>query len=70
MLEPRLKTPRLNNLTLSYARRSVEYEAVMTDLALMGAIPKETCEQLTGRRFAEHLKLPPTYPVPVTEEKA
>jgi hypothetical protein len=53
-----MKDPRLNNMTLGYARRSIEYEAIMTDLALLGAITKETCEALTGIKFADYLELP------------
>jgi hypothetical protein len=59
-----MRQPRLNNLTLSYARRSVEYEAVMTDLVLMGAIPKEVCEAFTGTKFADSLKPPAGFTPP------
>jgi hypothetical protein len=34
------------------------YEAVMTDLALMGAIPKNVCEALTGHVIPEGIELP------------
>jgi hypothetical protein len=56
-----MKQPRLNNMTLGFARRSVEYEAVMTDLVLMGAIPKEVCEAFTGTKFADYLKPPEAF---------
>jgi hypothetical protein len=59
-----MKQPRLNNMTLSFARRSIEYEAVMTDLVLMGAIPKDVCEQFTGVKFADYLKPPAGYTPP------
>jgi hypothetical protein len=45
-------------MTLGFARRSIEFEAVMTDLVLMGAIPKEVCEAFTGTQFADYLKPP------------
>jgi hypothetical protein len=63
-----MKEPRLNNMTLGFARRSIEYEAVMTDLVLMGAIPKEVCEAFTGIKFADYLKPPEGYATPGTEE--
>jgi hypothetical protein len=56
-----MKPPRLNNMTLGFARRSLEYEAVLTDLVLMGAIPKEVCEAFTGIKFADYLKPPDAY---------
>jgi hypothetical protein len=59
-----MKQPRLNNMTLGFARRSIEYEAVMTDLVLMGAIPKEVCEAFTGVKFADYLKPPEGYTPP------
>jgi hypothetical protein len=34
------------------------YEAVMTDLALLGIIPKEVVEQLTSKQMSKALKLP------------
>lgn len=48
-------------MTLGFARRSLEYEAVLTDLVLMGAIPKEVCEAFTGIKFADYLKPPDAY---------
>jgi hypothetical protein len=63
-----MKEPRLNNMTLGFARRSIEYEAVMTDLVLMGAIPKEVCEAFTGIKFADYLKPPEGYTTPGMEE--
>jgi hypothetical protein len=48
-------------MSLDFARRSVEYEAVMTDLVLMGAIPKEVCEAFTSTKFADYLKPPAAF---------
>jgi hypothetical protein len=62
-----LRKPRLNNMTLGYQRRSVEYEAIMTDLVLMGAIPKEVCEKFTGTKFGEYLKAPEGYEAPTED---
>jgi hypothetical protein len=53
-----LKKPRLNNLQLAYQRNELTYEAVMTDLMLMGLIPKEVLEAFTGRQTADGLRLP------------
>jgi hypothetical protein len=36
----------------------------MTDLVLMGAIPKAVCEQFTGVKFADYLKPPAGYVPP------
>jgi hypothetical protein len=54
-----IKRERLNNLQLSYQRNELVYEAVMTDLYLMGVIPKDICEAFTGRKVSESVKLPP-----------
>jgi hypothetical protein len=56
-----LRRPRLNNLQLSYSRNDLIYEAVMTDLCLMGAITKETCEAFTGREMSSSVKPPERY---------
>jgi hypothetical protein len=53
-----LKKPRLNNLQLSYQRNDLTYEAIMTDLMLMGIVPKEVLEAFTGRQIADGLRLP------------
>ena len=54
-----LKPSRLNNMRLSFQRRDLNYEAVMTDLYLMGALPKEIVEKFTGRAIPDHITLPP-----------
>jgi hypothetical protein len=53
-----LKKPRLNNLQLSYQRNDITYEAVMTDLHLMGIIPKDVLEAFTGRQLADTVRIP------------
>jgi hypothetical protein len=53
-----LRRARLNNLTLSYQRNDLVYEAVMTDLHLMGIIPKEVLEAFTGRALGTNVQLP------------
>lgn len=53
-----LRRPRLNNLQLGYQRNELVYEAVMTDLYLMGIIPKEVVETFTGRQISDSVKLP------------
>ena len=67
MILQQLRRPRLNNMTLGYRRRSIEYEAIMTDLVLMGAIPKDVCEKFTGTKFADTLKAPEGYETPVED---
>jgi hypothetical protein len=54
-----LKKPRLNNLQLSYHRNDPTYEAVLTDLYLMGLIPKNVCEAFTGREVSPTVVAPP-----------
>jgi hypothetical protein len=53
-----LKKPRLNNLQLGYQRNELTYEAVMTDLYLMGIIPKDVCEAFTGREVSDSVQIP------------
>lgn len=53
-----LKKARLNNMKLSYARQTEVYEAVMVDLYLIGALPKEVVEKLTGREILDTLTAP------------
>jgi hypothetical protein len=53
-----LKKARLNNLQLSYQRNDLVYEAVMTDLHLMGIIPKDVLEAFTGRQMSESVQVP------------
>jgi hypothetical protein len=53
-----IKKPRLNNIQLAYKRNDLIYEAVMTDLYLMGLIPKNVVEAFTGREVSEQIKMP------------
>lgn len=53
-----LKNSRVTQMNMRFLRQSDVYEAVMVDLALLGGIPKETCEILTGRKFPEYITLP------------
>lgn len=53
-----LKKPRLNNLQLSYQRNELTYEAVMTDLYLMGIIPKDVLQAFTGREVHDTITIP------------
>jgi hypothetical protein len=46
-------------MQLGYQRQSLEYEAVLTDLYLLNAIPKGVVEGLTGRAINPNLTLPP-----------
>ena len=53
-----LKKSRLNNLKMSFQRNSVEYEAIMLDLYLIGILSKEAFESLTGRECPSYVNLP------------
>jgi hypothetical protein len=53
-----LKRPRLNNMNASFQRRDLLYETIMTDLYLLGLMPKEVVEGLTGHEVSEFVKLP------------
>ena len=69
-----LKKSRLNNLKMGFQRNSVEYEAIMLDLYLVGILSKEAFESLTGRECPSYVNLPngmkPIYCRPdETEEK-
>jgi hypothetical protein len=48
-----MRRSRLNNLKMGFHRRDLGYEAIMTDLVLMGVIPKETFESFTGIEMAD-----------------
>lgn len=48
----------LNNYILDNARKSREYQAVITDLAIEGAIPLEAAERILGYEIPEYLKSP------------
>lgn len=49
---------RVNNRKLRAIRRDIVYEAIMTDLYLIGALPKDVVEKLTGYKVSEHLDNP------------
>jgi hypothetical protein len=53
-----LRRARLNNLNLNYQRNDLVYEAVMTDLYLMGLISKEVLQAFTGRELGANIQLP------------
>ena len=67
-----LKKSRLNNLKMGFQRNSVEYEAIMLDLYLIGILSKEAFESLTGRECPSYVNLPngmnPIYCRPDEEE--
>ena len=67
-----LKKSRLNNLKMGFQRNSVEYEAIMLDLYLVGILSKEAFESLTGRECPSYVNLPngmnPIYCRPDEEE--
>lgn len=68
-----LKKSRLNNLKMGFQRNSVEYEAIMLDLYLVGILSKEAFESLTGRECPSYVNLPngmnPIYCRPDEEER-
>ena len=68
-----LKKSRLNNLKMGFQRNSVEYEALMLDLYLVGILSKEAFESLTGRECPSYVNLPngmkPIYCRPDEEEE-
>ena len=68
-----LKKSRLNNLKMGFQRNSVEYEANMLDLYLVGILSKEAFESLTGRECPSYVNLPngmnPIYCRPDEEEE-
>ena len=68
-----LKKSRLNNLKMGFQRNSVEYEAIMLDLYLVGILSKEAFESLTGRECPSYVNLPngmnPIYCRPDEEEE-
>jgi len=53
-----LRQSSLNNMHIENIRRTQEYEAVMTDLALIGALPRDAVEKLTGKKIPDHLTAP------------
>jgi hypothetical protein len=48
----------MNNLKMGSIRMTPEYEALMADLYLIGAIPKNVAEALCGHKIASNLVLP------------
>lgn len=48
----------LNNMTLRNSRRTQQYQAVITDLALVGVIPREKAEMILGYEIPDYLQLP------------
>lgn len=53
-----LRRNTLNNITLANQRRTPVYQAVITDLAITGNIPREDAEMLLGYKIPEYLKAP------------
>ena len=49
---------RLNNRKMRAIRKDVMYEAIMTDLYLIGAIDKSVAEDLVGHQISEYLVSP------------
>jgi hypothetical protein len=49
---------RVNNRKMRAIRKDIMYEAIMTDLYLLGAFDKSTVEKLLGHTVSEHLSLP------------
>jgi hypothetical protein len=53
-----LKQSRMNNMKMSFERKSLTYEAIMIDLYLCGGIPKRVAEALIGREIPDYVTLP------------
>jgi hypothetical protein len=53
-----MRKTRLNNLKLSHFRREPLYEAIMADLVLMGALPKDAVEKFTDTEIPDTLRAP------------
>lgn len=45
-------------MTLRNSRRTQQYQAVLTDLALAGVISREKAEMILGYEIPEYLQLP------------
>ncbi len=54
-----LRKPRMNNLQLGYQRNDLTYEAIMTDLVLMGIVDQDMAEAFMGRQISDGIKVPP-----------
>jgi hypothetical protein len=48
-----MKKSRLNNMKLQFHRREPLYEAIMVDLYLMGALPKDVVERYIGAQIPD-----------------
>lgn len=48
----------LNNMALRNLRKDRIYETVITDLAMLGIVPKDKAEMLLGYEIPEFLQLP------------
>ena len=59
---------RLNNMKLGFHRKELLYEAIMTDLVLMGALPKDVVEKYIGHPIPDYLKPPATMEEPEGSE--
>ena len=53
-----IKKSSLNNRRLRSIRKSEVYEAVLTDLYLIGALQQDVVETLTGKKISSHLVNP------------
>jgi len=51
-------TCRLNNKSMRNLRRSVEYQCMAIDLAMLGILSREECEMLIGAGIPDGLTLP------------
>lgn len=62
---------RLNNRKMRAYRKDIMYEAIMTDLYLIGALDKDVVEALVGHKVSEFLEnpLPPAPVAPKPKAK-
>lgn len=60
----------LNNMILDRIRRSQTYQAIITDLAIEGAIPRNVAEALLCYEIPEYLKTPSGKTISGKVEKA
>lgn len=63
-----MKKSYINNMVLNNERRNTTYQAVLIDLYLCGALPKEVVEGLTGTELIENIKLPEHVEKFITEQ--
>ena len=52
-----IKRNTLNNIIMGNKRKDHVYQTVITDLALVGAIPRDKAEKLLGYQIPSYLKL-------------